>query len=95
MARMASFSRLHEQSNQIGIDFLLTELDTAFTFLDVAETTHSDETRERNRGHAREAYETVRRLEKKVVMEPSQKTEFHRKVAELKQRLQELGFEVE
>lgn len=91
---MNSFTRLHEESNQIGAEFLFTELDTALTFLAVAETTSSAETRERNRRNALEAYNTVVRLHTRVVMEPQSKNEFQKRFKDLKKRLLEVGFEI-
>lgn len=91
---MNSFTRLHEESNKIGTEFLLTELDTAFTFLAVADTTSSAETRERNRNNALEAYKSAFRMQKQVVMEPHQKNQFDQKMAELKKRLEELGLAI-
>lgn len=91
---MNSFTRLHEESNKIGTEFILTELDTAFTFLAVAETTRSPETRERNRRNALEAYTIALRMQTKVVMEPQQKRTFQQKSADLKKRLEELGLRV-
>lgn len=94
MTPMSSFSRLREDSNKIGIDFLLTELDTAFTFLSVADTTSSSETRDRNRRNAFDAYRTVLRMRPRVVMGSPQKVEFQDKVSDLKRRLEDLGFEL-
>lgn len=91
---MNSFTRLHEESNKIGVEFLLTEVETAFTFLAVAETTSSPETRERNRNNAFEAYKTVIRMQSKIVMEPNRKSDFRQKVADLRKRLQEFGFDI-
>jgi hypothetical protein len=91
---MNSFTRLHEESNKIGTEFILTELDTAFTFLAVAETTSSAESRERNRRNALEAYNIALRMREKVVMDPRQKSEFQDKIADLKKRLEEAGFKV-
>ena len=91
---MRSFTRLRDESNKIGIEFLLTELDTAFTFLSVAATTGSPETRERNRKHACEAYEIAHRMQSKVVMEPCQKGIFQERIAGLRKRLEDLGYNV-
>jgi len=90
---MNSFTRLHEESNKIGSEFLMTEVDTAFTFLALAETTSSPETRERNRRNACEAYKTALRLQTKIVMEPRRKSEFRQKIKDLKKRLVELGLD--
>jgi len=91
---MNSFTRLHEESNKIGTEFLLTELDTAFTFLALAQTTSSAETRDRNHRNALEAYKSAWRMQSRVVMEPPQRSAFKEKMAELKKRLEELGLEI-
>ena len=89
---MASFARLKDDSNKVGIEFLFTELDAAFTFLGVAEATASAETRKRNHGHALEAYGTLRRHQKKVIMEPPVQEKFQEKLTVLKSRLRDLGY---
>lgn len=86
---MKPFAHLRDDSNKIGVEFLLTELDAALTFLAVANATGSPETRERNHEHAREAYDTARRLQPKVSMQPDQKQTFEEKLALLEARLQE------
>lgn len=91
---MNSFTRLHEESNKIGIEFVFTELDAARTFLAVADTTTSAETRDRNRKNACEAYKIALKMQKKVVMEPHQNSVFHEKITELKKRLEGLGLEI-
>ncbi|HZQ41889.1 MAG TPA: hypothetical protein VFA99_01480 [Acidobacteriaceae bacterium] len=90
---MKPFAHLREESSKIGVEFLLTELDAALTFLDVAGTTDSPETRERNQGHAREAYDTARRMQTRVSMQPDEKKNFDEKLALLETRLQDLGSE--
>ena len=45
-----------------GAAFLLTDLDLAFTFLDVARTTKSSEIAARNQRNARAAYDAVLRF---------------------------------
>jgi hypothetical protein len=89
---MHSFARLHHDSNNAGIDFLFTELDAASTFLDVAGTTGLAETRERNEGHASAAYDTILRMQNKVVMPPDQQETFQERLASLKSRLEDLGY---
>ena len=91
---MNSFGRLHEESNKIGAEFLMTELETAFTFLAVAETTVSAETRERNRKNAYEAYKTAARMQTRIIMEPRRKDVFQQKIKDLKRRLEGLGYEL-
>ncbi|HEX5283230.1 MAG TPA: hypothetical protein VFW30_03850 [Bryocella sp.] len=89
---MASFASLRYDSNYLGVEFLLTELDAAFTFLDVARATSSAETRQRNQGHALEAYDTIRRLRHKVIMEPREQEIFQKKLTLLQSRLRDLGY---
>lgn len=91
---MGSFSRVRDESNQISLQFLLTELETAFTFLQVAETTAYVESRERNRKHAREAYDSILRMQPRVIMEPAGKAEFQSRLSELKSRLEGFGFDL-
>ena len=52
--------------NQNSVDFMLTGVDLAGTFLDIAETTHSDETMRRNHVNARKAYDTGSALDGKA-----------------------------
>ena len=49
-----------------GVAFLLADLDTALTFLDIAKTTTNEETRQRNFENARKAYDTVLQLMQKL-----------------------------
>lgn len=91
---MAHPEDLLEQSNQAGIGFLLTELETALVFLNVAETTRSEEAATRNRGNARVAYESVLRYQGRVHFEKHEKVPFDDKVALVKQGLVAAGFAV-
>lgn len=91
---MNSFTRLHEESNKIGTEFLMTELDTAFTFLALSETTASAETRERNRKNALAAYNTILRMHGRIVMEANRKRDFQLKIKNLKKRLKDAGLEI-
>jgi hypothetical protein len=72
----------------------MTEMESAFTFLALAEGTASAETRERNRQHALDAYRVLVRMQTKVVMEPQHKAVFQQKIALLKNRLEEVGLDV-
>lgn len=84
---MTSFARLHEDSNKAGVEFLMAELDTAMTFLDVAETTSSEENRSRNCGNARIAYETVMRMRERVLLDGGQSQALDQKLADVRKRL--------
>lgn len=91
---MTSFGQLREETNRIGAEFLFTELDSASTFLDVADTTGSEEGRHRNRNSAMTAYSTAIRLRDRVIMPAAQKDEFDRRLSALTTRLAGLGFNV-
>ena len=88
---MGSFSRLREESNKVGAEFLIVELDTALTFLDVAETTTSEESRQRNLKNAEVAYQTALRLAPRLMLMRDQKEAVSQRLAELKNRLEQLG----
>ncbi len=87
--------RLIAQSNRIGLEFLLADLDLAQTFLNVAEVTAVEDARTRNRENAREAYQTVLRLLPRIDLSLEDKEELNRRLLALKNRLQELGYPVE
>jgi hypothetical protein len=55
-------------STRSQIEFLLIDIDLAFTFLNIASTTENPETRERNRRNARIAYDSVARLASRPIL---------------------------
>jgi hypothetical protein len=79
------------------LEFLRTDLDIAFTMLDVATTTGDEETAQRSRANARHAYYTVLRhlqnLSPDVAHEPRsyQEKVIYEKLGLLKDRLQLIG----
>jgi hypothetical protein len=77
--------------NQGIIDFLLTDLDIALIFLDVAETTEFRDTAERNHRNARNAYETVVAKLREITLTAEQQALFEPRLAVLKARLQAIG----
>jgi hypothetical protein len=83
--------RLTDASNTAA-DFLLTDLDTAFTFLEVAAVSGNEETRERNHKKAHRAYQTVLRLLDTVSPEAPQRPAINQKLAILKERLEKVGY---
>jgi hypothetical protein len=85
---------IHEaisESNRAGVQFLITDLEAALTFLDVADVTHSDENRARNRGNAMTVYETVLRLLPKVTPTEDERQKLEDRFSRLKKRLIALG----
>lgn len=90
---MANSTRqIMEQSQRIGVQFLIADLTVALTFLDVAEVTNSEDSRRRNQQHARYAYETVLRLLPRVSPSAEERPTLQSKIAELRDRLLALGF---
>lgn len=84
---MKSFGQLHLETHEVQFDFLVADLRTAFTFLDVAKTTQNDETRTRNLQHATEAYAAVERFFPRVEMTEQQRSELQEKLRRLKERI--------
>ena len=52
-------SKLRNRVQQVGAQFLLTELQAGIALLDVADTSESDDANQRRRALALEAYEVV------------------------------------
>lgn len=77
--------------NVMGIQFLLTELDTGFTFVHLSESAHGDLKMERNRKNARAAYNSVLHFFKDVALDQEQSQKVRAKLTSLKTRLQNLG----
>jgi hypothetical protein len=77
--------------NTTSIEFLLTDLDTALTFLDVAQTSGDQEVKQRNHTNARLAYDTVTRFLPKVKPTAAQQQAIDEKLTLLKARLEAVG----
>lgn len=84
-------SKRFRDLNQNGVNFLLVDLDAAMTFMDVAQTSHVQETVWRNHNNARKAYDTVLRLLEKLTPDAEQRQEINAKLAVLKMRLEAAG----
>jgi hypothetical protein len=76
-------SDLMERANTVGIDFLKTEIQTAFTFIQAAETSSSPETR------------AVLHFLPRLVPTPDERTEIDQNMVKLKRRLGEAGYSSE
>lgn len=87
-------AELMEHTNEIGVDFLRTDIEAALTFLQVAETSSSPETRVRNYGKALEGYRTVLHFLPRVVPTAEQLEEMHLKLDQIRQQLEQAGFPV-
>jgi hypothetical protein len=80
-----------EDANNIGVEFLLTDLEIAMTFLDVAEVSRIPETVRRNHQNARDAYDSVLRLLHYVTPDARQQRVIDDKLRTLKARLEAVG----
>jgi hypothetical protein len=78
-----------------GAEFIMADLDLAFTFLDIANTSRVAETACRNQENARAAYDMVMRFLPKSIaaLSVAERQTVQGKLADLKSRLQELGEE--
>ena len=85
-AQQASFRRS-------GAEFMMADLDLAFTFLDIASTSQVADTACRNQENARTAYDMVLRFLPRSIaaLSAAERQEVQDKLADLKSRLQELG----
>ena len=82
---------LREQFEDNLIQFVMTELDTATTFCDLAETASDPERKRRNVENARVGYDTAIRFSKKVHFDRRSRDEFDAKVDHVRQQLKSLG----
>ena len=85
------FAELQETSNKAGADLLITDAALGLTFTSVAETAESQETRERNMGHARKAHDWVCTERKVLALTGPQNKQLDSLLRELKSRLEVLG----
>ena len=74
-----------------GAEFLITDIDTAMVFLEVAETSKTAETVTRNRDNARRAYDIVLHLLTTAKLNEVERETINTKLALLKERLEAAG----
>jgi hypothetical protein len=86
---------LIERTNRAGVDFLFTDIEMAFTFLHVGETSNSRESRDRNFRKALQGYRTVLHFLSRVVLLPGERADLEQKLHKLKTRLEEAGLSCE
>ena len=84
---MKSFAQLQQETTAVQLDFLLTDISAANTFLDVAGTTRDAETRTRNVQHAKEAYAMVLRMSQRLNTVPEEAADVQNRLGLLKIRL--------
>ena len=82
---------LRSSVSKNAFEFLLTDIDTALTFMDVAESTGKAEIRNRNYANARRAYDTVLRFMQNLAIADDQRKKLASKLNILKSRLQNAG----
>lgn len=87
-------AELMDQTNSAGIGFLRTDIEAALTFIQVAETSSSPETRVRNFGKAMEGYRTVLHFLPRVVPSPEELADMHHKLDQIRLHLEQAGFPV-
>lgn len=97
--RFEAAAHLKARVQQLGVQFLLTELKAGLTLLDVAETSEMSEANDRRRKLALEAYDVVTsRLAQSgdaaIVLTGDTKETINRLHAELAKRLGRSGFGV-
>ncbi|MDP8989491.1 MAG: hypothetical protein M3N41_05340 [Acidobacteriota bacterium] len=78
---------------RVGAEFILADLELAFTFLDAARTSGIVQTRTRNQQNARSAYDAILRFLPGSIpaMSSIERQTMEDKLGELKNRLQQLG----
>ena len=90
-SKVSGFRGNFADLNQSGVDFLLTDLDLAMTFMDIAAASHIQETIRRNHNNARRAYDAVVHLLGQLTPDAGQRQEIDTKLDLLKTRLQAVG----
>lgn len=78
----------------MSIEFLRTEVETAFAFIRIAADAANTEKKSRNAHHARRGYETLVHFTQKLVLTADERAEFQQQISELRQRLVDLGEKV-
>ena len=84
---MKSFVQLQQETHAVQLDFLLTDIGAANTFLDVAVTTRDPVSHARNVGHATEAYDLVLRMSERAHLSLEEAEDVRNRLALLKARL--------
>ena len=86
-------SRLLEDSNSVGVAFLLTDLKIIATLLNVADVAPDEGTRQRNRRQARDGYRAILRHLPRVRPSPEERLEMDDRIAAIKSRLENAGLD--
>jgi len=78
-------------ANRFSVEILITDLDLAFTFLQVARTSKNPETRQRNRENAHKVYDAVHHFLPRLRPTAEERQAIEDKMSSLKIHLQALG----
>ncbi len=84
---MKSFDELQQETTDLHVDFLFTDLSAAATFLDIARTTHDGATRTRNLHNATVAHDAVLRFIPRVPMSADLKHQLRAMTSSLKGKI--------
>lgn len=90
--RHLKHAELIDRTNSVGVEFLRTDIEAALTFLQVAESSNSPETRTRNFGKALRGYTTVLHFLPRVIPTDEELSDMRNKLEEIKVRLLSAGF---
>jgi hypothetical protein len=85
---------LREDLEESRIQFVLTELDMAATFCDVAKSSTDSEKTGRNIENARKGYDTALKFSRDARFDERSKSAYDEKLARLRALLKELGQQV-
>ena len=88
---MLDLELLHTSNTDANADFLMSLLNLALTYMEVARVTRIEETARRNRADARRAYETVLFFLQKLALSAEQEKEVDSGLAVLEARLEAVG----
>jgi len=84
---VSNFLEDFTSANRAGVEFILTDLDVAITFLDVAAASTDSEVVRRNHENARTAYTAVVNLLERLSLDRPQRQEIETKLDILRARL--------
>lgn len=88
-------AELREQSNRLGVQFVLTELEMALSFLDVADGTSNLERQQRLFENGKKAHHTIQRFIPRLIFSASEASIVNRKLQLIRARLKSHGFGLE
>ncbi len=87
---MSSFLEDFTRANRAGVEFILTDLNLAIAFLDVAAASPDSYVVRRNHDNARTAYTAVANLLERLYLDRPQRQEIEAKLDTLRARLSPL-----